>query len=94
LDFISEHIYLIEPLPFGGILAFDQEYMYLYIGNRSHCCQAIKLRNSMIITSLLQVDEYDDSKKRIKNSGSTLLRYLAGTEQGQVYMIAFNLKLI
>lgn len=86
-------VYLIEPLPFGGIMAFDPEFVYLYFGKKQGCTEAKKLRRSMMISSIIMVDKYNPQTGRT-DQGSNLLRYLAGTESGELYMIAFNLALV
>lgn len=32
IELSSGQIYLIEPMPFPGFLAFDPEFLYLYLG--------------------------------------------------------------
>lgn len=55
----SDQVYKIYPLPFDGILALDTEHAYLYLANRRRCVEVIKLRTSLIVTSIEQVDQID-----------------------------------
>ena len=59
IEFVSDQINHIEPLPFGGFLAFDLEFVYLYGEGSSTCVDARKLRRSLVVSALTKVDEYD-----------------------------------
>ena len=47
IEFVCREIYHIEPLPFGGFLAFDPEHVYFYADGSDKCVDArIKLKFS------------------------------------------------
>ena len=61
VELSSGQIYLIEPLPFRGFLAFDPEFLYIYLGpkddkHQCQCSDAIKLRKSMVISAIIPID--------------------------------------
>ena len=89
VKFVSNAIYKILPLPFGGFLAFDPEFVYFY-GESHDCIDARKLRQSMVISALLQYDDYDPVSM-LTTEGKEFMRFLAATEAGELYMIAFHL---
>lgn len=98
IDLASGQVYHIEPLPFPGFLAFDPEFFYVYLGPKEQkqhaaCADAKKLRRSLVVSSIIAVDQYDASTGRT-TEGSNRLRYLAGTEAGELYMIAINLNMV
>ena len=91
----SNQVYKVHPLPFDGVLAFDTEHAYLYLGNRRRCIEAVKLRTSLIVSSIVQVDPVDSKTfNQTATPAKGMLRFLIGTEQGEIYMIAFNLERI
>ena len=47
----------------------------------------------MVVSSIISVDVYDPATGRTAD-GSERLRYLAGTEAGELYMIAVNLNMV
>lgn len=47
----------------------------------------------MRVTAITAIDQYDAATKRTKQ-GSLLMRYLFGTECGDLYLLAFNLEYI
>jgi len=73
------------------MLAFDPENVTCYRKNLKLTLIAKKLRKVMRITSICPMDEFDSTKNRTKE-GSHLMRYLYGTECGDLYMIAFDLR--
>ena len=94
----SGQIYHIEPMPFPGFLAFDPEFLYLYLGPRDEKqgCQlydALKLRQSLVVSAIIPIDLYDAAKYR-NVDGSSRLRYLVGTEDGELYMVVVNLSAV
>lgn len=93
IEFVSDQINHIEPLPFGGFLAFDLEFVYLYGEGSSTCVDARKLRRSLVVSALTKVDEYDPTTGAT-TEGKDFLRYLMGTEAGEVYMVAFHLEVL
>ena len=57
----SGQVYHTEPLPFPGFLAFDPEFLYLFLGpkdekHQSQCWDALKLRRSMVVSALIAID--------------------------------------
>jgi len=93
IELVSDQIYHFEPLPFGGFLAFDPEYVYFHADGLGHPIDARKLRRPLVVSALTRVDQYDP-KTGMTTEGKDFLRYLAGTEGGEVYMIAFHLQVI
>ena len=93
IEFVSDQINHIEPLPFGGFLAFDLEFVYLYGEGSNICVDAKKLRRSMVVSAITKVDDYDPTTGAT-TQGKDFLRYLLGTEAGEVYMIAFRLEIL
>ena len=88
----SDQVYAVESLPFGGVIAFDTQFAYLYLDNRRRCVEAVKLRNSIIMTAACCVDQLPTDFDKTPQKG--ILRMLVGTEQGELYMVAFNLEKI
>jgi hypothetical protein len=80
-------------LPFGGLLAFDPENVTCYRKNLKLTLIAKKLRKVMRINSICPMDEFDSTKNRTKE-GTHLMRYLFGTECGDLYMLAFDLRIL
>lgn len=75
-------------MPFGGFLAFDSEFIYFYPNGSNQCLDARKLRRSMVVSAITQVDPYNPEDQ------SGFLRYLIGTEGGEIYMIAFQIEIL
>ena len=71
-------------------MAFDPEFVYFYTSGSSECVDARKLRRGLVISSILQYDEYN-SDAMTTGKGKDFLRFLAATEGGELYMIAFHL---
>jgi hypothetical protein len=80
-------------LPFGGFLAFDLEFVYFYAEGSNVCIDARKLRRSLVVSAITKVDDYDPVTGQTTD-GKDFLRYLIGTEAGEVYMIAFHLQVL
>ena len=93
IEFVCREIYHIEPLPFGGFLAFDPEHVYFYADGSDKCVDARKLRKAFVASAITKVDEYDPATGQT-TQGKDFLRYLLGTEGGELYMIAFHLQVI
>jgi hypothetical protein len=93
VPFISDAVYQILPLPFGGLLAFDPEFAYLHVDGSSECIDARKLRRSLVFSAIMQHDEYCPSTM-LTREGKDFLRFLAATEAGELYMIAFHLQVL
>jgi len=93
IDFVSDQICHFEPLPFGGFLAFDQEFVYFYADGRASPIDARRLRRPLTITAMTRADSYDP-RTGTTTDNKEFLRYLAGTEAGEVYMVAFHLQII
>ena len=53
VPFVSNAIYHILPLPFGGFLAFDPEYAYLHVDGTEECIDARKLRRGLVFSAIL-----------------------------------------
>ena len=93
IEFVSDQIYHFEPLPFGGFLAFDSEYVYFHADGLGHPIDTRKLRRPLVVSAITRVDQYDP-KTGMTLDGKDFLRYLCGTEGGEIYMIAFHLQVI
>jgi hypothetical protein len=93
IEFVSDQINHIEPLPFGGFLAFDMEFVYFYPEGSNQCADSRKLRKSLVVSAITKVDEYDPSNM-YTTKGKDFLRYLLGTEAGEIYMVAFHLEVL
>lgn len=93
IEFVCKEIYHIEPLPFGGFLAFDPEHVYFYADGSDKCIDARRLRRPLVASAIAKVDDYDPNTGQT-TQGKDFLRYLVGTEGGELYMIAFHLQVI
>ena len=93
VTFVSQSIYNVLPLPFGGFLAIDPDFMYLYADSKNLCIDARKLRQGVVFSAILQYDEFD-KETMLTKQGKDFLRYIAATEGGELYMIAFHLQVL
>lgn len=93
VSFVSDSVYHILPLPFGGFLAFDPEFAYLHVDGSADCVDARKMRRSLVFSAVMQYDEYNP-ETMLTTEGKDFLRFLAATEAGELYMIAFHLQVL
>lgn len=88
--FESLNVYKVVPLEFGGYLAFDTDFVHCYKKRIRTRVVSKKLRKPMKIKDICQIDKYDPETK-LTQSGSSIMRYLFATENGELYMLAFYL---
>jgi hypothetical protein len=69
------------------------EFVYFYPEGSNVCEDARKMRRSLVVSAITKVDEYDSTTMQT-TKGKDFLRYLVGTEAGEVYMIAFHLEVL
>jgi len=93
LEFEGVNIYRVVPLEFGGVIAFEPDYIHCYRRRIKTKVISKKLRNQMKVTSICAIDSYDPFTKRTKE-GKTLMRYLFATESGEMYMLGFYLEMV
>jgi Mono-functional DNA-alkylating methyl methanesulfonate N-term len=79
------------PLVFGGYLAFDPENVHLYKKKIKLRLLTKKLRTLMKVAAICQIDDYEPVLGKTPD-GLSILRYIFGTDAGELYIIAFNLK--
>lgn len=84
---------MIYPLVFGGFLSIEPDHISVYKKKFRHQLLSKKLRQTLLIKAITEIDEYDPKTKKTKE-GRNLLRYLFGTSCGELYMMAFDLSLL
>lgn len=72
-------------------MAIDPDNIHCYRRRIKTKVITKKLRTSMKITGFCQIDEYDPATKKTKD-GNQFMRYLFGTESGELYMLGFYLE--
>ena len=95
LEFSSNSVYRVEPLSFGGFLAFDFEKVSYYkkelIGSNRAFHE--KLKSAHSVTAFCQVDEFDNEKGATK-TGVPFIRFLFATEAGELFMLAIQTEIL
>lgn len=91
LEFTSNSVYRIEPLPFGGFLAFDIDSVAYYRGEQLSNSGAYheQLKSSHSISAFCQVDEFDVGRG-LTASGSPFVRFMFATDAGELFMLAMQ----
>jgi len=91
LEFISNSVYRVEPLTFGGFLVFDLDTVsYHRNGSLSNSgAYHEQLKSVHTITAFCQVDEYDELKGKTATD-SPFVRFLFATEAGELFMLAMH----
>jgi len=94
LEFSSNTTYRVDPLIFGGFLAFDIDMVSFVKGDLAQRGIFYKpMRSPLKVTALCEVDEFDENTWSTK-TGSNFMRYLYATESGELHMLAFQLDLL
>ena len=91
LEFAANSVYKIEPLTFGGFLAFDVDTVAYYRGDNLSSAGAFheQLKSPHLVSAFCQVDDFDGAKLKTA-TGSPFVRFLFATEAGELFMLAMH----
>ena len=93
LEFTSNSVYRVEPLLFGGFLAFDTDSVSYYRRDAQINSGAYQeqLKSAHTVTAFCAVDEFDIGRG-VTKTGSPFVRFLFATEAGELFMLAMQVE--
>ena len=77
-------------MEFGGFIAIEPEFIHCFKKRIKHKVVSKKLRKPLKIKAICSIDKYNKDTK-LTEDGNNILRYLLGSESGELYMLAFYL---
>ena len=88
-------MYRVEPLSFGGFLAFDTDSVSYYRRDLQVSSGAYQeqLKSADTVTAFCQVDEFDTGRC-VTKTGSPYVRFLFATEAGELFMLAMQVDIL